>query len=399
VSKKSASFGTFTDRVDLLENILKDEALERSINRKINDISNLMALGYQPESISKKMGIRKNELDILFDFARARLSIRHKYSKYDQLYMDPYSASYSTPENVAKFRAERLKGKSILDLGCGAGMASIFLSMYSRVDGIDMSQERVLMARINNKKYSGKAKFEVGDGTKLQIREGEYDIIYSDPLRSSSSMERSMKELEPNPDHVMDIYRDSVKGFVFDLPPFMNPEKIKKIHGTLQYLSVDGNISRLTLYSCGESSRTFEATSLNHNYSYKSDHRMKPESGDKVMHYLFIPDASLFYSGLHGNYCNELDLKIIREEKRKAIYTGDKLIQDFIGDTYEVISVVEPGLLKETLKRENIGRVILRYDSPNYYGEQKTIESYLEGEDVAYIFSFKDSRIVSKKIK
>ena len=398
MSDKGSSFRTFTNRRELLENILKDDEMEKVINKKINDISSLLARGYQLRTISKKLGLGKNELGILYDFAKTRNSIRHKYSKYDQVYMDTYSASYSTPENVAMYRAERLKDKSILDIGCGAGMASIFLSMYSTVKGFDTNEERVLMARINNKKYAGRAIFENGDGTKLQLMEKEYDTIYSDPLRSSSSRERSLEELQPNPDHIMDIYREKVREFVFDLPPFLHQERIKNIPGTLEYLSVDGDISRLTLYSNNDNRRIFQATSLTRNFSYMSDQRMKPQLGDRVMNYLFVPDASLFYSGLHGNYCNELDLKIISEEKRKALYTGDELIQNFTGDIYEVISVVDPDTLVETLKTKNIGRVILRYDSPNYYEEQSKIQSNLNGDDISYIFSFKERRIVCRKI-
>ena len=398
MSDKGSSFRTFTNRRELLENILKDDDLEKVINKKINDISSLLARGYQLRTISKKLGLGKNELDILYDFAKTRNSIRHKYSKYDQVYMDPYSASYSTPENVAIYRAERLKGKNILDIGCGAGMASIFLSLYSTVKGFDTNEERVLMARINNKKYSGKAIFDIGDGTKLQLMDEEYDIIYSDPLRSSSSQERSLEELQPNPDRIIDIYKEKVREFVFDLPPFLHPERIKNIPGTLEYLSVDGDISRLTLYCDNDSRRIFEATSLTRNFSYTADQKVKPQIGDRVMRYLFIPDASLFYSGLHGNYCNEFDLKIISEEKRKALYTGDELIQNFTGDIYEVISVVDPDVLVETLKTRNMGRVILRYDTPNYYEEQKKIQSNLDGDDLAYIFSFKEKRIVGRKI-
>ena len=74
------------------------------------------------------------------------------------------------------------------------------------------------------------------------------------------------------------------------------------------------------------------------------------------------------------------------------------MIQNFTGDIYEVISVVEPDVLVETLKTKNIGRVILRYDSPNYYEEQRKIQSNLNGDDISYIFSFKERRIVCRKI-
>ena len=82
----------------------------------------------------------------------------------------------------------------------------------------------------------------------------------------------------------------------------------------------------------------------------------------------------------------------------ESMSIGDELIQNFTGDIYEVISVVDPDTLVETLKTKNIGRVILRYDPPNYYEEQGKIQSNLNGDDISYIFSFKERRIVCRKI-
>ena len=398
MNDKGTSTEAFKDRKDLLEKLIKKEVLEEEVNEKINEVLKFLERGYQLKSIEKALNIKEKELKLLFEFARSRINVKQKYTKYDQLYMDQYSASYSTPESVGLYRAKKLSGKKILDIGCGSGMASIFLSQFSEATGIDLNEERILMAKLNGRKYGGKANFLVGNGLKLKLEPGEFDIIYSDPLRASGSKERSLLELQPNPMKIIEKFEGVVKGFVFDLPPFLNAASLSKIPGTLQYLSAGGNLSRLTLYSVEEKTRTFEAFMLDKNLSFQGDVSEVPELGQKISQYIYVPDASLFYSRLHGNYCNSIGLKLIAEEKRKAIYTGNSVEPGFMGEIFEVASIVSSDSLKESLQKEGIGKVILRYDSHNYYEEQAILQKGLKGNGAGYIFKHGGMMIIARKI-
>ncbi len=67
-----------------------------------------------------------------------------------------------------------IKGKEILDLGCGTGIyAKILTKRGAKVKGIDISEEMIKIAR----KENPKVEFKVGSMNKLPYRNKEFDIV------------------------------------------------------------------------------------------------------------------------------------------------------------------------------------------------------------------------------
>ncbi len=382
----------------LLSRMMSDSQFREDVDRKMNQICSMIENGYQIEKIGKSIKIPTVELPILFDLAKSRIKVRNKYEKYDRVFLDSYSASYSTPQNVAVYRSFKLKGRKILDIGCGAGMQSIFLSMNSAVTGIDMSRDRILMAKLNNIALSGKANFTWADGLNLNIKKGDYDTIYCDPLRAAGSQERKLEELQPDPVLIVEKYGNYVKDFVFDLPPFLDKAKLDKLPGTLEYLSVNGQLARLTLYYGENKERKFEAVMPDKDQFFSGNKFEEPMISDKIMKFLFIPDPALFYSDLHSNYCNKLGLRLITEEKRKAIYSGEFIPDDFMGEVFKVNTTCQEEKLHDYLRRESIGKIILRYSSHMYYEEKRGIEKDLSGNKTAHLFKIGDDIVICEKL-
>jgi ubiquinone/menaquinone biosynthesis C-methylase UbiE len=68
----------------------------------------------------------------------------------------------------------KIKGKKILDLGCGTGIYSRKLTdRGAKVKGIDISEEEIKIA----KDYNPRAEFVSGDAQKLPYKNGEFDIV------------------------------------------------------------------------------------------------------------------------------------------------------------------------------------------------------------------------------
>ena len=72
-----------------------------------------------------------------------------------------------------------LKGKKVLDLGCGNGKwAEHFLDFEPEsVTGVDISEE--MIRRANGRKGDGKLKFIRGDLLDISLAEGSMDVIFS----------------------------------------------------------------------------------------------------------------------------------------------------------------------------------------------------------------------------
>jgi SAM-dependent methyltransferase len=382
-----------------LDSLINDSNKLMKVNEQINEIVSLLINGYTKDSIIKLLGIRSASADYIIELATARVKVKDKFSLSDHIFLDLYSASYSTPEIVGKYRSERLNHKKILDAGCGAGMQSIFLGLNSHVVGIDMDKSRISMAKLNNIAYGTDVKFRRGDINEMNIKNEHFDVLFSDPLRPQKSTERNLEELSPNPVTLMEKFQNNVKTFVFDLPPFLSKSKIQHLSGTLEYLSYGGNLSRLTLYGDNGNKLTYEATMLEPFLNFSSDHIEKGVKQKDIGDFIFIPDSSLFYSELHGNYCNKVGLNLLISEKRKAIYTGSKQIESFMGECYRTVEQCQYDQLHSVLRKHNFGKVILRYECKNYYVEKNELESKLDGNRSAYIFKNGESYILGELIR
>ena len=74
-----------------------------------------------------------------------------------------------------------LKGKNILDLGCGGGQCSIAMAQNGAiVTGIDISLEQIAFAKELAVKEKAEVHFYQHDGQNLhQLEDGTYDIVFS----------------------------------------------------------------------------------------------------------------------------------------------------------------------------------------------------------------------------
>ena len=85
--------------------------------------------------------------------------------------------------------------QKILEVGCGRGIASIFLSYFvPSCIGIDVDSEMIEIAKIQKGKFHGKAKFRVMDGNRTSFKNDTFDIVYSQGLLEHYSNEE-MKNL------------------------------------------------------------------------------------------------------------------------------------------------------------------------------------------------------------
>ena len=387
-----------TEILDFLLKLEYDDEMVRKADQACNMVATLLAEGYNENSIVKKYSGKIDFINAIIEFAKSRKSVSKKFSKHDKLWLDRYSASYSTPEDVGIYRSLKLAGRSIADLGSGAGMQSIFLSMNSDVTGIEIDKSRYIMSILNNRAYGTRCNFMNADATDAGNVLEKHDTVYSDPLRSRFSMERNIHDLEPSPFKIMSMYKGKVGNFVFDLPPMMRKDKLSEFAGELEYLSVDGKLSRLTMYISPEEQNMLSAVSLPSGKTFSSHSIESPKITENAEKYIFIPDASLFYSELHGNYCNPIGIKLLQKEVRKVIYTGDSQYEGFMGETFSVERKCPFSLLKETMIEMGAGRAIIRYETPDYYGTRNKLEKDLEGRTDVHIFRNGDTALLSVKL-
>jgi len=90
-----------------------------------------------------------------------------------------------------------VRGKRVLDAGCGGGFYSLLLSEKgAKVLGIDGSEEMIKIAKGKASRKILDAKFMVGDVSDLKIEDGVFDLVFSTlVLMDVKELDKALSEL------------------------------------------------------------------------------------------------------------------------------------------------------------------------------------------------------------
>lgn len=115
-----------------------------------------------------------------------------------------------------------LKGKKLLDIGCGSGESTVFLSsLGAEATGLDLSPDMIRVAETLAGESGSTARFRTGDAQSLPFPDKSFDVVYAanvmhhcDPDRCIAEWRRVLKDggvlafwdpLAHNP--VINVYR------------------------------------------------------------------------------------------------------------------------------------------------------------------------------------------------
>ncbi len=326
------------------------------------------------------------------------------------IYSNSEGLQLSTPEIVAKYIARRLKTDIIADLGCGIGGQVIFFAKECRkVYAVERNPEKLEYAKQNCRLYGvDNVEFILGDALSPEIKEkvSDADIIFSDPARPLSEKERTLENLEPSIPEIIKIYSDITPDLAFHAPPQMPPERIV-LDCEREYLSLNGQLNRLTLYSGSLKSCDRSAVALPGGVRLGSSDAPRIRESP-VCDYVYEPEPSVVKAKL----LNELaqtqtkenkDVFFYKGDERRTLLTSSKLIgSDFFKDSYRFLASAEKDMskLKDILKTLKAKNVVLRFDiDPKNYWEIRTnLEEGLAGTRTLHVFGFGNDLIVCEKI-
>ena len=90
-----------------------------------------------------------------------------------------------------------VRGKRVLDAGCGGGFYSLWLSeKRAKVLGIDGSEEMIKIAKNRASRKKLRARFLIGDVSDLKIEDGAFDLVLSTlVLMDVKKLDKAISEL------------------------------------------------------------------------------------------------------------------------------------------------------------------------------------------------------------
>lgn len=107
---------------------------------------------------------------------------------------------------------ESSRGKSILEVGCGAGVdLARFAKGGADVTGVDLSASAIALARANFEQQLLRGRFEIADGERLPFADDTFDLVFAhgvvqytpDPRRL---IEECRRVLKPGGDAIFQVY-------------------------------------------------------------------------------------------------------------------------------------------------------------------------------------------------
>ncbi len=317
----------------------------------------------------------------------------------------------STPEIVAAYIAKRLKTDIIADLGCGIGGQVIFFAREcKKVYAVERNPEKLEYAKKNCELYGVKnVDFILGDALEENTIEKVSDasIIFSDPARPLSEKERTLSNLEPPITEILKLYSDITPELAFHAPPQMPPSRIA-LECECEYLSLNGQLNRLTLYFGSLKQCERSAVVLPGEAYLCSSNASAIRSGD-LKDYIFEPEPSVVKAELLNELAYEVSEKgdeiyFYKGDAKRTLLTSSKLIvSPFFKDSYRVVGRTEMdiSMIKELLKSERAGKIVLRFDiePERYWDVRKKLEYGLSGSRTLHLFGFGKDIVVGEKVR
>jgi len=338
-----------------------------------------------------------NYLLLLIDVAR-----RKQFEK--PLHGDKESLRFATPEPIARYRAQRLRCKILADISCGIGGQTVFFAQQCEfVYAVEIDPKKIEYAKQNCAMYGlDNVKFICGDALDPKVIEQipAVDVIFSDPFRPAEESERHVSSLEPGIPNVLAAYGEKTRNFAFEAPPQMPPERIP-FDCEKEYISLDGQLNRLTLYFGGLKQYDRMAVALPAGEGLVSKYGLSQvRETDKMKLNAYEPEPSVVAAGLLPELVESMmqmagplmgGFELFRVDNKRLLLTSDALIkQSMIKNHYLVLKICpfEPKEINKFLKGQNIGSVVLRAGvKPEEYWEVRNeVEKGLEGNKTVHLF-------------
>lgn len=337
------------------------------------------------------------------------MSRKKKFDK--RIRSDNDGMRFATPEVVASYRARRLKCRTIADISCGIGGQTIFFAKEcEKVYAVEIDPKKIEYAKNNCKRYGlDNVEFICGDALSGEVIEQvpKIDILFSDPARPPSEDERHISSLEPGIPNVLSAYAKKTNNFAFEAPPQMTPDRIH-FDCEKEYLSLNGQLNRLTLYFGDIKSCDRSAVSLPSEARIDSNNvKAQIVTTGNIGPFACEPEPSVIKAGLLPELVAAImeksgsQVKLFNIDPKRLLLTSESPIDHPIAkNTYEVLQVLEldTALINRQLKIEDIGTVILRagIDPARYWKIRNEMEDGLTGSGIVHLFASEGNAIICK---
>lgn len=268
------------------------------------------------------------------------------------------SLEQSSSEETARYKANNLSGKIMVDLTGGFGVDSYFLSQnFERAIYCEQQEELAVIAA-NNLEILTPGKFEIfqGDGLDFLEKSTEhFDLIYVDPARRGKGNQKlyRLQDCEPDVVSAWELMKGKSNRILIKASPMLDISQsltelpdIQKV----KVISVKNEVKELLLEWSKEKenskSRQVEIEALDlgdkeTHFSFTLLEESEAESiFDEAETFLIEPLSAILKAGAFKSFGQRFGLKKL--EKNSHLYTSASLPKEIPGRVFEVLGEIQP---------------------------------------------------------
>lgn len=282
--------------------------------------------------------------------AKVKYKIPH-FASHEQVVFPPsVNLEQSSSEQTAKFKATLLAGTSFLDITCGFGVDSFYLS-----DKFEQSlaiEQNVELANIVSHNYAilGKQHIQFIAGINsidyLQQHTEQFDWIYADPARRDMKGSKVVRfaDCEPNVVQHQALLLQHANRILIKSSPFHD---IQAALAELQFVkdvyivAVDNECKELffVIEKNLNSEATIHAINLTKHQTEQLAFKYSEEKETSLacqtpMEYVFEPNASILKAGAFKIMCTKH--QVAKLHRNSHLYTANHDVEDFPGRRFQL---------------------------------------------------------------
>ena len=338
----------------------------------------------------KKLAFAPCPPDVDLSFALSQIAgrqaVKNKIPSWYEIdniiYPKHLSLEQCSSEATAKYKASLVKGDSLVDLTGGFGIDCAFLSQQFKSGVyVEQSDELCEIAR-NNFKTLGFNHIQIVHGNSIDYLKTvqKVDCIYIDPARRDSSGGKivAIQDCEPDIIELKEQLPNKAGTVMIKLSPMLDiSSALQSLSETseIYVISVDGECKELLfilnsgfLASLGMTLSPFgggrgrrhwlgrllcnsersEETHINcinilkngtiqHFSFFKQEEQCTVNYTSEVKNFVYEPNASVLKAGAYKSVAFRFGLEKLHPDSH--LYTSDKLIEDFPGRIFKLVSV------------------------------------------------------------
>ncbi len=274
----------------------------------------------------------------------------------------------ASSEITAKYKAELIQGKELIDLTGGIGVDTLFFAMkITSVTHCEINQDLSEIAEYNSKLFGLDINYIHSNGLEYLLNSNKtFSTIYIDPSRRISSKKVFMlKDCEPDIIRNLLLLRDHSSRIIIKTAPLLDIQssikELKQVH-SIHVVSIKNECKELLiiidkeqesddpLITCallGDGEKTYS-------FKLSEEKEFQIHKYSEPLEYIYEPDAALLKAGCFKLITRDFNTNKIHQHTH--LYTSNELLNSFPGRKFILKKAWDYGaFIKENqVKKANI---------------------------------------------